>query len=50
MNAVGKTILMLPRPQLQGGIDISNLSSGVYFVELTDDKSKNVVTKKFIKE
>ena len=50
MNAVGKTIFMLPRPQLGDGIDVSELHPGVYFVQFTDDKTKITTTKKFTKE
>jgi FtsP/CotA-like multicopper oxidase with cupredoxin domain len=50
LNLVGKAVLMLPRPALGNGIDISSLSAGTYFVQLTDDKTKAVTVKKFIKE
>ena len=50
INASGRTIFMLPRPQLQNGIEISNLSAGIYFLQLTDEKTKMTVTKTFIKE
>lgn len=50
LNVVGKAVLMLPRPELGNGIDISSLSAGTYFVQLTDDKTKAVTVKKFIKE
>jgi hypothetical protein len=50
INVLGKTVLMLPKPQLQQGIDISNLTPGVYALEFTDQKTKAVTTKKFIKE
>ncbi|NQW42413.1 MAG: multicopper oxidase domain-containing protein [Bacteroidetes bacterium] len=50
VNTVGKTVLMLPKPELHNGIDISGLSSGVYFIQLTDEKTKQVITQKFIKE
>jgi bilirubin oxidase len=49
-NLLGRTIYMLPRPQLQNGIDISNMAAGVYFLELTDEKTKAVSVKKFIVE
>jgi FtsP/CotA-like multicopper oxidase with cupredoxin domain len=49
-NAVGRTIYMLPRPQLAWGIDISNFAPGVYFMQLTDEATKETVTKRFIKE
>ncbi len=48
-NAVGRTILMLPRPFLNAGLDISALSAGVYNVLLTDEKTKVTTTKKFVK-
>jgi len=50
LNVVGKAVLMLPRPELGNGIDISSLNAGTYFVQLTDDKTKAVTVKKFIKE
>jgi len=49
-NAVGRTIYMLPQPQLRNGIDISNFSSGIYYLQLTDEKTKSTITKTFIKE
>ena len=49
-NAIGRTICMLPRPQLAGGIDVSTFAPGVYFVQLTDEKTKTVTTRKFVKE
>jgi bilirubin oxidase len=45
----GRVAMMLPKPQWQNGIDISSLSSGVYLLRLTDEKTKSVTTKKFIK-
>lgn len=48
-NALGKTMYMLPRPQLAGGIDISHFAPGTYLIQVTDDKTKKVVTKKFTK-
>jgi blue copper oxidase len=50
LNALGKAVFMLPRPQLQNGIDISKLAAGIYFVQLTDDKTKQIITKKFVVE
>lgn len=49
-NSVGRTIYMLPRPQLENGIDISFLAKGTYFLQLTEEKTKVTTTKKFIKE
>ena len=49
-NAVGRTIYMLPYPQLAAGIDVSSFAPGIYYVQLTDEATKKVITKKFIKE
>ncbi len=49
-DALGRTKLMLPRPPLAGGIDISALKPGTYFVQLTDELSKKTTTQKFIKQ
>ncbi len=48
-NALGKTMYMLPRPQLTGGIDISYFAPGTYFLQVTDEKTKKVFSKKFVK-
>jgi bilirubin oxidase len=50
LDAVGRTVYMLPRPQVQNGIDISNLSPGHYFLQLTEEKTKLTSTQQFIKE
>lgn len=47
-NALGKTMYMLPRPQLAEGIDIQGLSPGVYNLLLTDAATKKVFSKTFI--
>jgi bilirubin oxidase len=47
-DALGRTILMLPKPELQNGIDISNFSKGLYFMQLTDDKLKQTTSSPFI--
>ncbi len=49
-NSIGRTMYMLPRPQLAGGIDISRFAPGNYFMQLTDEATKKVLTKKFVKE
>lgn len=50
LNSLGKAVVMLPQPEWQEGIDVSHLSDGIYFMQLTDEKTKTVITKKFIKE
>lgn len=49
-NAVGRTMYMLPRPQLADGIDISGFAPGTYYMQLTDDKTKKTVTRSFVKQ
>jgi hypothetical protein len=49
-NAAGRTMYMLPRPQLATGIDIGHFAPGVYFVQLTDEKTKTTITTRFVKE
>ncbi len=49
-NSQGRTMCMLPRPQLGNGIDISAYAPGVYFLQLTDEKTKQSMIKKFVKE
>jgi hypothetical protein len=41
---------MLPRPQIENGIDISTLKPVVYFVQITDEKTLKTTTQKFIKQ
>lgn len=50
LNTLGKTVLMLPQPDLEKGIDISALAKGVYYIQLTDKKTKSVSVQQFIKE
>ena len=49
-SAAGRTMYMLPRPQLNNGIDISKFSPGTYFLQLTEEASGKTVTKQFVKE
>ena len=49
-NVQGRTVLMLPQPQIQDGIDIATLAKGEYFVQLMDKKTKSIRTQKFIKQ
>lgn len=50
LNLMGKAIRMLPQPEWQNGIDVASLANGVYFMQVTDEKTKTVITKKFVKE
>jgi len=46
----GRTIMMLPQPQLSNGIDISSLPAGIYFATITDKKTKGNHAVKFVKK
>lgn len=50
IDLLGRTILMLPRPELQNGIDISALQKGSYSILLTDNETKETTSKTFIVE
>lgn len=50
INTLGRTVLMLPQPQLLEGIDISNLSKGVYYLLITDQLKKKTITKSIVIE
>ena len=47
-DALGRTMLMLPRPELQNGIDISHLNKGIYFLQLTDELTKHTTSNTFV--
>ena len=49
-NEIGRTIYMLPKPQLQNGINISKFAKGIYYLQVTDNKTKKTVTQKFVKD
>jgi len=49
-DALGRTMLMLPKPELQNGIDISQFSKGIYNIQLTEDKTKQTTSKTFVVE
>jgi len=46
----GRVAMMLPQPQWQNGIDVSNLSTGVYVLKMMDKATKSITSKKFIKK
>jgi hypothetical protein len=50
VNAAGKVVMMLPRPQLNNGIDVSMLSPGLYNFVLTEEGTKRIITRSFIVE
>jgi hypothetical protein len=50
VNAAGKVVMMLPRPQLANGIDVSMLTPGLYNFVLTEEGTKRIITRSFIVE
>jgi len=48
-NVLGRTMMMLPKPNMQSGIDISALAAGIYLAEITEDVSKTRTVIQFIK-
>ena len=50
VNAAGKVLMMLPRPQLTNGIDVSNLAPGLYNFVLTEEGTKRIISRSFIVE
>ncbi len=49
-NTLGKTMYMLPKPEVQNGIDISSLPVGIYFAQVIFDKTFETQTLRFIKK
>jgi bilirubin oxidase len=49
IDALGRTKLMLPQPQVENGIDIQSLKTGMYHLLLTDEHSKTTSSSTFIK-
>ena len=50
VNTLGKAMMMLPQPEMNKGIDVSGLASGVYFVQLMDKQTKSISTVRFMKQ
>ena len=46
----GRVVMMLPQPELQNGIDVSSLATGVYILQLMDKETKSTTTRKFVKK
>ena len=49
VDALGRAKLMLPRPNMETGIDVSALSPGNYFVHVMEEASKAVHVVQFVK-
>lgn len=48
-NVLGRTVMMLPKPNMQSGIDISALAAGIYSAEIIEELSKARTVIQFIK-
>jgi hypothetical protein len=46
----GRTVMMLPQPDIKEGIDISYLPAGTYILQLTDRQTKSITTRQFVKQ
>ena len=49
-DVMGRSKLMLPKPNLQNGIDINFLSKGTYTIQIMDTKTKSISSQKFVKQ
>ncbi|GAA4448889.1 multicopper oxidase domain-containing protein [Rurimicrobium arvi] len=49
IDMAGRTLMMLPRPELSAGIDISCLPPGTYIMQITDEKTKAKTNATFFK-
>ncbi len=48
-DALGRTLMMLPQPDVSRGIDVSGLPKGTYFIRVMDAYFKQKLSKKFVK-
>ncbi len=48
-NMLGRALMMLPKPDIKQGIDVSSFKSGMYIIEIMDVKTKSLKSYKFIK-
>jgi len=48
-DALGRIICTLQQSSLQNGIDISDLKAGIYFLQCTEEKTKVISVKKFMR-
>lgn len=47
IDVLGRTLLMLPQPDLSNGIDIKSLKKGVYHILITENQTKQTISKTF---
>lgn len=49
VNSVGKSVMMLPQPEINKGITIAHLPKGMYYMQIMDAATKTTITKQFSK-
>jgi hypothetical protein len=49
VNSVGKSVMMLPQPEIHKGISIAHLPKGMYYMQIMDAATKTTITKQFSK-
>jgi bilirubin oxidase len=49
INSVGKSVMMLPQPEIHKGISIAHLPKGMYYMQIMDAATKTTITKQFSK-
>lgn len=50
LNITGRTLMMLPQPETEKGIDVSFLPKGTNVIQVMDNNTKSIFSQKFIKE
>jgi len=48
-DAIGRNVLMIPRPSPSNGINVSALPKGTYMIKVMEETNKKTLTKKFVK-
>ena len=49
VNSLGKSVMMLPQPEIHKGISIAHLPKGMYYMQIMDAATKTTITKQFSK-
>ena len=49
VNSLGKSVMMLPQPEINKGISIAHLPKGMYYMQIMDAATKTTITKQFSK-
>ncbi len=47
IDVLGRTIMMLPQPDLSNGIDVKQLKNGIYHILITENQSKQTISQTF---